>query len=106
MVEIEFIPYTESVHEYVNKEGEEDSLDLVTFKIVPSNWVKGMSPYLVKFYLEQSLWDLKTRIVRFNCNCKDYINRKRKCKHILASEKILNKFKEICYAPLPLSEMS
>ncbi len=100
---IEFIPYTESVHNYINKEGIEDSLDLVTFKVVPSTWVKGMNPYLVKFYLEQSLWDLKIRIVRFNCNCKDYINRKRKCKHILASEKILNKFKEISYDKVQVS---
>jgi len=103
MVEIEFIPYTESIHEYVNKEGEMDAMDLITFKVLPSNWIKGMKPYIVKFYLEQSLWDLKTRIIRYNCTCKDYINRKRKCKHLRTCEEIINKFKDISYDKVPVS---
>ena len=102
---IEYIPYTTEVYTFVDNSGEEIFQDLYTFKVVPSNWVKGMRPYLVKFYLEQSLWDLNNRIVRFNCNCKDYINRKRKCKHIQDAERILNKFMEISYDKVPVPEV-
>ncbi len=97
MSNVEFAPFCESVHEYINKDGDEDYMDMVVFKAVPSNWEKGFKLYSVTFYMEQSLWDLKTRIIRYKCNCKDYINRKRKCKHIRDAEIILNKFKNISY---------
>ena len=100
---IEYIPYSVSVYSFVDKLDEEIFYDLYSFKVLPSNWKKGMKTYEVKFYIEQSMWDFKNRIVRFNCNCKDYINRKRKCKHIRDAEKQLNRFIDISYDKVPVS---